>query len=77
MTAPKLTAEPYEISLRFHCALWANVFRLEANALKDELFAASLHNLGHRRRQNRLVQAQRDEAGRFRNFLAATRIRVR
>ncbi len=77
MTAPKHTSEPFEISMRFHCALWAKVLSLEANAQKDELFAASLDHLGHRRRQQRLVQAQRDEAGRFRNFLAGARIRIR
>ena len=75
MTAPKPTSEPFEISLRFHCALWAKVCLLEANAQKDELFAASLDHLGHRRRQKLLVQAQRDDARRFRNFLAGTRVR--
>ena len=44
----KTTSEPFEISLRFHCALWARICRLEANAQKDELFAASLAPpLGH------------------------------
>ncbi len=76
MTAPNTTAEPFEISLRFHCALWALVCRLEANARKDDLFADSLHHRGHRQRQKLLVQAQLEEAGRFRSFLAATRIRV-
>jgi len=76
MTRPNLSTEPFEISVRFYRALWAKVFSLEADALKDELFAASLHDLGHRRRHKLLVQAQRDEARRFRNFLAATRIRV-
>ncbi len=76
MTAPKHTSEPFEISLRFHCALWTLVCRLEANARKDELFADSLEHLGHRQRQKLLVQAQREEARRFRNFLAGTRIRL-
>jgi predicted HD phosphohydrolase len=76
MTAPKRTSEPFEISRRFHSALWAKVVSLEANAQKDELFAAALHDLGHFQRQTLLVQAQRDDAGRFRNFLARTRIRA-
>ncbi len=76
MTIPTLNSEPYEISLRFYCALEAKALSLEADAQKDELFAASLHHPGHRHRQNLLIQAQRDDAGRFRNFLARTRIRI-
>ena len=76
MTHPSLASEPYQISLRFHRALWAQVFSLEANAQKDELFADSLEHLGHRQRQNLLVQVQRDDARRLRNFLARTRIRL-
>jgi hypothetical protein len=68
-------SEPYEISVRFYIALWANALRLEADADKDELAAASLEHPGHLQRQKLLVQAQREDAARFRNFLADTCIR--
>jgi hypothetical protein len=74
---PELNSEPFEISLRFYCAIESNALRLETDAQKDQLLAASLQHPGHRRRQNLLVQAQRDDAARFRNFLAQTRIRNR
>jgi hypothetical protein len=76
VTLPKLICEPYEITLRFYCALEAKALSLEADAQKDELFAASLNHPGHRHRQNLLIQAQRDDADRFRDFLARTRIRI-
>jgi hypothetical protein len=75
MTRPQLNNEPYEISVRFYCALRAKAARLEADACKDELVAASLEHPGHRQRQKLLIQAQREDAARFRNFLAGTRIR--
>jgi hypothetical protein len=77
MTLTNPPAETYEVSARFYAAIQANVSRLEANALQDELLAASLEHPGHRERQNRLVLAQRQQAEHFRNFLAATRIRIR
>ncbi len=77
MTMPKLNSEPYEISVRFYRALRAKVLSLEADAEKDELFASSLEHPGHLLRQKFLIQAQRDEAGRLRNFLAETRIRIK
>jgi hypothetical protein len=55
----------------------AKALSLEANARQDELFAASLEDPNHRERQNRLVQAQREQAERFRNFLADTRMRIK
>ncbi|HET6216285.1 MAG TPA: hypothetical protein VFE27_04640 [Acidobacteriaceae bacterium] len=76
MAIPKLNCEPYEISLRFYCALEAKALSLEAGAQKDELFAASLNHPGHRHRQNLLIQAQPDDAGRLRDFLTRTRIRI-
>jgi hypothetical protein len=75
MTQTQLKSEPYEISVRFYIALWANALRLEADADKDELAAASLEHPGHLQRQKLLVQAQREDAARFRTFLAGTRIR--
>jgi hypothetical protein len=68
--------EPYEISLRFYHALHARAASLEADAEKDESFASSLEDPGHLLRQRLLIQAQRDEAGRLRDFLAKTRIRI-
>jgi hypothetical protein len=75
MTRPQLNSEPYEISVRFYGALRAKVLRLEADAHKDELVAASLEHPGHLQRQKLLIQAQREDAARLRNFLAGTRIR--
>ncbi len=68
-------SEPYEISVRFYIALWANALRLEGDADKDEQAAAALEHPGHLQRQKLLVQAQREDAARFRTFLAGTRIR--
>lgn len=77
MTLPKLQIEPYEISIRFYCALREKGLRLEAQARKDELFAASLKHPGHLQRHNRLILAQREDAARIRDFLADSRIRIR
>jgi hypothetical protein len=77
MTLSKLNSEPYEISLRFYSALRERGLRLEAQAQKDELFAASLDHPGHLQRHSLLIQAQREDAGRIRDFLAGTRIRIR
>jgi hypothetical protein len=44
MTLPKLESEPYENSIHFYCALREKGLRLEAQARKDELFAASLEH---------------------------------
>jgi len=74
MTHTQLDSEPYQISVRFYDALWAQAARLEADARKDELAAASIKNPGHLHRQKLLVQAQREHAARFRNFLARTRV---
>ena len=77
MTTPKLNSEPYEISARFYRALRAKALSLEADAEKDEVFANSLEHPGHLRRQTFLIQAQREQARRLRNFLAETRIRLK
>jgi hypothetical protein len=75
MTQTQLKSEPYEISVRFYDALRAKALRLEADADQDELVAASLEHPGHLKRQKLLIQTQREDAARFRNFLAGTRIR--
>jgi hypothetical protein len=75
MTHSQLESEPYEISLRFYAALRAKALRLEADARNDELAAASLQHPGHLQRQSLLVQAQREQAARFRSFLSGARIR--
>jgi hypothetical protein len=75
MTHTRLKSEPYEISARFYDALRAKALRLEADAQQDELGAASLEHPGHLERQKLLIQTQREDAARFRNFLAGARIR--
>jgi hypothetical protein len=75
-TALNLNQDPYYISPRFYRALHAKATSLESDAQKDELFASTLDNPSHLERQNRLIQAQRDQARRLRDFLAASDIRV-
>ncbi len=72
--AATVLREPYELSPRFHRALQAKVLCLEVDALRDELFALTLSHPEHIRRHRVLVQAQRDEAARLRDFLARTRV---
>lgn len=66
--------EPYELSPRFYRALQAKALCLEVDALRDELFSLTLTNPEHIRRHRLLVQAQRDEADRLRDFLARTAV---
>jgi hypothetical protein len=68
--------EPYHISPRFYLALHAKADTLENDAQKDEIFASTLDHPGHLERQYRLIQVQRDQARRLRDFLAASEIRV-
>jgi hypothetical protein len=75
MATLKLETEPYQISSRFYRAMQAKALTLEVDALRDELFAASIDHPDHLRRQHILIQAQRDEAERLRNFLTGTRVR--
>jgi hypothetical protein len=75
MAVPGTQSEPYEISARFYHALRATALRLEANARKDEVFAASLDHPDHLQRQKRLVKAQRDQARRLWTFLTRSRVR--
>jgi hypothetical protein len=68
--------EPYHISPRFYQALQAKALSLENDAQQDEAFAATLDNPGHLKRHQWLIEAQRDQARRLRDFLAASEIRV-
>ena len=68
--------EPYEISPRFYLAMQARAVRLEANAAQDEHSATTLEHPEHVERQHHLARAQREQAKRFRSFLADTRIRI-
>jgi hypothetical protein len=75
-TILNVNREPYEISPRFRRALQAKALTLENDARQDEAFAATLENPDHLQRQNLLIDTQRDQAKRLRDFLAATRIRI-
>ncbi len=66
--------EPYQISFRFYRAMQVKALTLEINALSDELAAAAIEDPDQLRRQRLLIQAQRDEAERFRDFLAAVSV---
>ena len=77
MKHAQLNSEPYEISVRFYDALRAKALRLEAGARQDELVAATLEHPATFERQKILIQRQREDAARLRNFLASTRIRSR
>ena len=71
-----LDREPYEISPRFYRALQAKALSLENDARQDEAFAATLENPDHLQRQILLIETQRDQARRLRDFLSASRTRV-
>jgi hypothetical protein len=75
MVGTALNHEPYEISARFYRALLVKALHLEVDALRDEMAAATMDNPDQLRRQRLLVQAQRDEADRLRDFLTATSLR--
>jgi len=69
--------EPYQLSPRLHRAMQAKALCLEVDALRDELFSFTLTNPDHIRRHTLLVQAQRDEAARLRDFLTRTTVLAR
>jgi len=65
----------FEVSPRFRRTIEDRIARLEQDADYDEAQLASLVDADHRRRQIRLVTAQRTEAQRMRVFLQHTRTR--
>jgi hypothetical protein len=67
--------EPYQIGERLYRALQTKALRLEVDALRDELVMCGMENADQLRRQRLLIQAQRDEAERFRDFLTRSSIR--
>ena len=69
MRSERSTTTLYHISQRLHCAIQSKALVLEVDALRDELAACSIENADHLRRQRLLIQAQRDEAERMRDFL--------
>jgi hypothetical protein len=70
-----LTHEPYQISQRFYHSMQAKAVTLEVNALRDELAARMVDDPGQLRRLQLLIQAQRDEASRLRDFLTRACVR--
>jgi predicted component of type VI protein secretion system len=75
VTSPNHSREPYQVSLRLYHALRAKAVVLEVEALRDELAVATIDNPDQLRRQRLLIQAQRDEAERLRDFLTRTSVR--
>jgi hypothetical protein len=70
------STEKVEISPRFRRTIEERIARLEQDASFDESQLAYLSDSDHRRRQLRLVAAQRAEALRMRLFLDRTGIRM-
>ena len=67
--------DTFEVSARFGQMILARILELELGASRDEKIISSLLSPDHRRRQQKLVDAQRAEAERMRAFLAQVRIR--
>lgn len=68
--------DPYQISHRLHRAIQTKALTLEVDALRDELVAHAIDHPDQLRRQRLLIQAQRDEAERLRDFLNRTSVRL-
>jgi hypothetical protein len=75
MTFQLPTDEPYQIGQRLYRFLLARALMLEVDALRDEILSAATENRDQLRRQRLLIQAQRDEAERLREFLRRTTLR--
>ena len=74
MTFPIPNREPYHVTPRFYRAMQSKVLKLEIDALCDELVTVGITNADQLRRQRLLIQAQRDEADRLRDFLSFTAV---
>jgi hypothetical protein len=66
------TNEPFRVSERFRLTLESAILELEANAARDERALPLLTDPDHRRRQQRLIDAQLERAFRLRELLART-----
>ena len=64
--------EPFRVSERFRLTLESSILELEANAAHDERTLALVTDPDHRRRQQRLIDAQLERAFRLRELLART-----
>jgi hypothetical protein len=70
-----VSREPYEISPRLFRAMQTKALMLEIDALRDEVASADVDHPDQLRRLRLLIQAQRDEAERLRDFLTRTTVR--
>ena len=66
----------YEISPRFRQTIEERIKRLERDAAWDEEMLEALTHPDHLRRHRRLVEVQRSEAERMRQFLERSRTRL-
>ena len=66
----------YEISQRFRQTIEERIKRLERDADWDEQMLEALMHPDHLRRHRRLVEVQRSEAERMRQFLERSRTRL-
>jgi hypothetical protein len=65
-------SEPYRVSDRFRLTLESSILTLEAGAARDERALSLIQDPDHRRRQQRLIDAQLERAFRLRELLART-----
>ncbi|MFP5227629.1 MAG: hypothetical protein ACLGXA_08345 [Acidobacteriota bacterium] len=65
-------SEPFRVSSRFRLTLESSILALEAGAARDERTLPMLQDPDHRRRQQRLIDAQLERAYRLRQLLART-----
>jgi hypothetical protein len=70
-----MSQDTFEVSARFGQMILARILDLELGASHDEKIISSLLSGDHRRRQQKLVDEQRAEAGRMRDFLSQAKIR--
>ena len=75
-TLARILAEDFKISSRFRLLIEERIERLESDAASDEAQIVHLDNRDHIRRQKRLVEIQRAEAGRMRRFLDSSGTRI-